>query len=319
MEKKPNRLYKARLFVMIFEDKRKLLELYNAISGKHYEDPELLEINTLENAIYMSMKNDLSFLIDARLSLYEHQSTYSPNLPLRFFFYLSDMFSGMTVDANLYGTKKVELPAPRFVIFYNGEADQPDRQILKLSDLYTVKEKDPMLDLKVLMLNVNQGHNPELMEVCHALWEYAEYTERVRKYAKEQPIAEAVERAITECIREGILKEFLEKNRREAKNVSIYEYDQEKHIRQEREEAWEAGEKAGREAGEKAGWEAGEKAGWEAGEKAGRETGQMDKLQELIRKKLAKGKTIPEIAEALEEEEDTIRRLVEEMKDHSGE
>ena len=265
---------------MIFEDKRKLLELYNAISGKHYEDPELLEINTLENAIYMSMKNDLSFLIDARLSLYEHQSTYSPNLPLRFLFYLSDMFSGMTMDANLYGTKKVELPAPRFVIFYNGEADQPDRQILKLSDLYTVEEEDPMLDLKVLMLNVNQGHNPELMEVCHTLWEYAEYTDRVRKYAKEQPIAEAVERAITECIREGILKEFLEKNRREAKNVSIYEYDQEKHIRQEREEAWEAG--------------------------------QMDKLQEQIQKKLAKGKTIPEIAEALEESEAVIRRLIDE-------
>ena len=145
-----------------------------------------------------------------------------------------------------------------------------------------------MLDLKVLMLNVNQGHNPELMEVCHTLWEYAEYTGRVRKYAKEQPIAEAVERAITECIREGILKEFLEKNRREAKNVSIYKYDQEKHIRQEREEAWEAGEKAGR----------------------------TDHLRELIRKKLAKGKTIPEIAEALEEDEDVIRRLVDEI--HQG-
>ena len=153
-----------------------------------------------------------------------------------------------------------------------------------------------MLDLKVLMLNVNQGHNPELMEVCHTLWECAEYTGRVRKYAREQPIAEAVERAITECIQEGILKEFLEKNRREAKNVSIYEYDQEKHIRQEREEAWEAGEKAG----------------WEAGEKAGR----TDHLRELIRKKLAKGKTIPEIAEALEEDEDVIRRLVDEI--HQG-
>ena len=142
-----------------------------------------------------------------------------------------------------------------------------------------------MLDLKVLMLNVNQGHNPELMEVCHTLWEYAEYTDRVRKYAKEQPIAEAVERAITECIREGILKEFLEKNRREAKNVSIYEYDQEKHIRQEREEAWEAGEHSGEE----------------------------KKLKELIQKKLAKGKTIPEIAEILEEDEDTIRRLAEDL------
>ena len=176
-----------------------------------------------------------------------------------------------------------------------------NRQILKLSDLYTVKE-DLMLELKVLMLNVNQGHNPELMEACHTLWEYAEYTGRVRKYAKEQPIAEAVERAITECIRERILKEFLEKNRREAKNVSIYEYDQEKHIRQEREEAWEAGEKVGREAG------------WEAGEKAGEYKGEEKKLKEQIQKKLAKGKAIPEIAEALEEEEDTIRKLIEEME-----
>lgn len=293
MEKRLNRLYKARLFVMIFEDKKKLLELYNAVSGKHYEDPELLEINTLENAIYMSMRNDLSFLIDARLSLYEHQSTYSPNLALRFLFYLSDILSGMTADANLYGTKKVQIPAPRFVVFYNGEEEQPDRQILKLSELYAVKEEVPKLEMEILMLNVNQGHNPELMEACHTLWEYAEYTGRVRKYAKDQPIAEAVERAITECIREGVLKEFLEKNRREAKNVSIYEYDQEKHIRQEREEAWEAGR--------------------EAGEKAGVRKGEENKLKNQIQKKLAKDKSVSEIAEALEEEEDTIQRLVKEL------
>lgn len=293
MEKRLNRLYKARRFVMIFEDKKKLLELYNAVSGKHYEDPELLEINTLENAIYMSMRNDLSFLIDARLSLYEHQSTYSPNLALRFLFYLSDILSGMTADANLYGTKKVQIPAPRFVVFYNGEEEQPDRQILKLSELYAVKEEVPKLEMEILMLNVNQGHNPELMEACHTLWEYAEYTGRVRKYAKDQPIAEAVERAITECIREGVLKEFLEKNRREAKNVSIYEYDQEKHIRQEREEAWEAGR--------------------EAGEKAGVRKGEENKLKNQIQKKLAKGKSVSEIAEALEEEEDTIQRLVKEL------
>ena len=140
-----------------------------------------------------------------------------------------------------------------------------------------------------MMLNVNQGHNPELMEACHTLWEYAEYTGRVRRYAKDQPIAEAVERAITECIREGVLKEFLEKNRREAKNVSIYEYDQEKHIRQEREEAWEAGAKVGVRKGEE------------------------NKFKNQIQKKLAKGKSVSEIAEALEEEEDTIQRLVKEL------
>ena len=241
MSKKANRLYKSHLFVMIFEDKEKLLELYNAVSGNDYRDPELLESNTLENAIYMSMKNDISFLIDARLSLYEHQSTYSPNLPLRFLFYLSDLYTGMTRDANLYGTKKVQIPPPRFIVFYNGEGDQPDRRILKLSDLYTVEEEEHKLELEALMLNVNTGHNEELLNACRTLGEYAAYTGRVRRYAKEMPIEEAVEQAITECIREGILKDFLEKNRREAIRVSIYEYDEERHIRQEREDAWEEG------------------------------------------------------------------------------
>ncbi len=283
MEKKPNRLYKSRLFVMIFEDKRNLLELYNAVSGKHYEDPELLEINTLENAIYMSMRNDLSFLIDTRLSLYEHQSTYSPNLPLRFLLYLADLLSEMTKDENLYGSRKVQIPPPRFVVFYNGEEKQPDRKILKLSDLYAVAEEEHKLELEVLMLNINQGHNPELMKTCHTLWEYAEYTGRVREYAKKEGIAGAVEKAINECIQEGILKEFLEKNRAEAKNVSIYEYDQEKHLRQEREAAWEEGEER--------------------------------KLKEQIQKKLSKGKSVPEIAEALEEEEGEIQRLILEMEE----
>lgn len=113
----PNRTYKATIFAMLFEDKEHLLELYNAVSGKHYTNPEMLEINTLENAIYMAMRNDISFLVDARLSLYEHQSTYSPNLPLRFLLYIPALYSSMTKDANLYGTKAIELPPPRFVIF----------------------------------------------------------------------------------------------------------------------------------------------------------------------------------------------------------
>ena len=91
-----NRTFKSTVFIMLFEDKRNLLELYNAISGKHYTDPELLEINTLENAIYMSIKNDVSFLIDGRLSLYEHQSTYNPNLPLRFLLYIANQYASIT-------------------------------------------------------------------------------------------------------------------------------------------------------------------------------------------------------------------------------
>ena len=314
MENTPNRLYKSRLFVMIFEDKEKLLELYNAVSGSDYRDPGLLEINTLENAIYMSMKNDISFLIDARLSLYEHQSTYSPNLPLRFLFYLSDLYSGMTRDANLYGTKKVQIPPPRCIVFYNGEGDQPDRRILKLSDLYTVEEEEHKLELEALMLNVNTGHNEELLNACRTLGEYAAYTGRVRRYVKEMPIEEAVEQAITECIREGILKDFLEKNRREAIRVSIYEYDEERHIRQEREDAWEEGrqegERIGREEGERIGLEKGR----QEGERSGLEKGRQESRQRIVKNMLKQKKTEEEIALLTGEPEETIRELIEQIR-----
>ena len=118
---KTTKQYKDRMFRMVFSDKEKLLELYNAVSGKHYEDPELLTINTLENAIYMSMRNDISFLIDSRLSLYEHQSTYNPNIPLRFLFYLSDLYSSMINETKLYGNIPIDIPVPKFLVFYNGK------------------------------------------------------------------------------------------------------------------------------------------------------------------------------------------------------
>lgn len=283
-----NRNYKSTIFAMLFEDKERLLKLYNAISGKNYQDPEALEINTLENAIYLGMRNDLSFLIDERLSLYEHQSTVNPNLSLRFLFYISDLYSGMVKKEkkNLYGKKTLLIPTPCFVIFYNGVESQPDRQILKLSDLYTVKAEEKCLELTAVMLNVNREHNKELMEACRDLKDYAEYVDRIRRYTKEMDLEEAVERTITECIQEGILKEFLEKNRAEVKKVSIYEYDREEHIRMEKQESWEGGLQAGILQGE---------------EKL---------LCGQIKKKLEKGKTISQIAEELEETEERIQELI---------
>lgn len=233
----PNRNYKSSIFTMLFSDKRELLGLYNAVSGKDYKDPGLLEVNTLENAIYMAIKNDLSFVIDSQLSLYEHQSIYSPNLPLRMLLYLADLYADMTKNENLYGKKKVKIPPPQFIIFYNGVERQPDRRILRLSDLYEVEEEEHKLELEAVMLNVNAGHNRELLQSCKTLADYAEYTACIRKYAEEMDTEDAVECAIAECIQEGILEEFLRKNRAEAKRMSIYEYDQARHIRQEREDA----------------------------------------------------------------------------------
>ena len=274
-----NRMYKSTLFAMLFEDKDNLLELYNAMSKKHYTDPELLEINTLENAIYMSIRNDVSFIIDGRLSLYEHQSTYSPNLPLRFLFYVSSLYSGMTREDNLYGTRAVKISPPEFIIFYNGEEERPEREILRLSDLYSAEDENVSLELKAVMLNIRGNHNEALKKACKTLREYAAFTDKMREYAKKQSIEAAAERTIEECIRGNILKDFLEKHKAEVKKVSIFEYDQEKHIRLERKEAWEEGRAL--------------------------------MLTELVRKKLKKGKDIAQIAEELETEESVIADIVE--------
>lgn len=238
----PGRMYKSRLFEMVFSEKRELLDLYNAVNGTNYTEPKLLEINTLENAIYMSMHNDLSFIIDARLNLYEHQSTYSPNLPLRYLMYVSDLYSEITKDDNLYGSKPVKIPTPRFLIFYNGIEKRPEVETLLLSDLFTIPDAAKSLELKAVMLNINSGYNESLLSTCKTLGDYAEYTYRVRTYAKTMSLEDAVERAITECIQENILAGFLKRYRAEAKKVSIYEYNEEKHMRFVKQEGWEEGE-----------------------------------------------------------------------------
>lgn len=241
-----NRIYKDRLYKMIFNDKSELLKLYNAINGTYYDDPAMLTITTLDNAIYMTMENDLSFIIDMRLALYEQQSTVNPNLPLRFLMYITDIYSAYTKDMNIYGSKKVQIPLPSFVIFYNGVKSQPDRTEFLLSELFHPTTDQPALELKAVMLNINKGHNQELMNACHTLRDYSEYVARIRTYSAEMPLTDAVEKAITECIHENILRDFLLKNRAEAKAMSIYEYDEEKTLRMFREEGYEDGERNGK-------------------------------------------------------------------------
>lgn len=279
-----NRTFKSTLFIMLFEDKKNLLELYNAITGKHYADPELLEINTLENAIYMSMKNDVSFLIDGRLSLYEHQSTKNPNLPLRFLFYISHLYSRLTVKENLYGETIVQIPAPEFLIFYNGKEKMPERQILKLSDMYSVQDGQPKLELEATLLNISGSNNQKLKEACRTLGEYAIYTDKIRAYTEEMELPEAVDRAMDECIREDVLREFLMKHRAEARAMSIFEYNQERHMQQER----------------------------EAGIEKGRRQGEEQLLRRQVQKNLSRGMSISEIAEVLDETEERIREIASE-------
>lgn len=241
-----NRNYKDSVFRMIFREKETLLTLYNALNGTGYTDPEELEINTLENAIYLGRRNDISFVIFDQINLYEHQSTVNANMPLRNLFYISSLYTKLTHGKNIYSDRQIMIPAPHFVTFYNGTQDQPESQILRLSDAYEVttagqKYETPELELTVKMININRGHNEKLLNDCKALQEYMVYVERVRTYAPIMSLRQAVERAVDECIREGVLAEFLRKNRAEVVNMSIFEYNQEEHFRQIAEEKMSEG------------------------------------------------------------------------------
>ena len=217
------RTYKDSVFRMLYSRKEELLSLYNALNGTDYQDPEQLEVTTLENAIYMNMKNDVSFLLDAEMMLYEHQSTWNPNMPLRDLIYITRLLEKYVNRESLYASTPVRIPAPHFVVFYNGSSDVSEDVILKLSDAFEerkgshLERKEPELELKVHFLNINQGYNEELMERCRTLREYSEFVARIRRYAAgETAIEEAVDRAVTECIAEGILADFLRSQRAES-------------------------------------------------------------------------------------------------------
>ena len=236
-----NRNYKDTIFRMLFSDRKNLLSLYNAISGAHYDNPEMLEIVTLENAIYMGMKNDLAFIIDTDLFLYEHQSTYNPNMPLRDLFYISSEYQKLVDKKSLYSSILQKIPAPQFIVFYNGTEKRKDSWVNHLSEAFENLPGNPKLELEVLTININEGHNEELMEHCQTLKEYAKYVNCVRKYARELELNEAVKLAVDECIRNNILSEFLRANKSEVISMSIFEYDKEEEERKLRKAEYEAG------------------------------------------------------------------------------
>ena len=251
-----NEKYMDSVFRKLFHQKKELLELYNALNDSNYTREEDLEIVTLESSLFLSMRNDLAFILDFRLHLYEHQSTPSPNMPLRDLFYVAQEYKKLVSQRSLFSEKAIKIPAPRFVVFYNGMDKQPERQLLKLSDLYMPAETEPMLELQVLVLNINEGYNTWLKEKCSSLYEYMQYVDKVRYYRNQMKyeVHHAVEVAVDECIREGILAEFLSKDRAEAIMISEYEHNEEEEWRKFREAEREYGLELGLEEGRKEGF-----------------------------------------------------------------
>ena len=240
-ETKVQRNYKDTIFRMLFKDKENLLSLYNALNGTDYTDVSGLEVTTLENAVYMNYKNDVSFVFDSELMVYEHQSTVNPNMPLRDLFYVTNVLQKRIDGQRLYNSKRALIPAPRFVVFYNGATEQPEIQTLRLSDSYEKRQEEPELELVVTVYNINYGCNKEILGACRTLKEYAMYVEQVRDYAKKMPLSEAVDSAVDYCIEHGILSEFFRQNRAEVIAMCLYEFDEKAYLQNEREYWYESG------------------------------------------------------------------------------
>ena len=284
-----NRRYKDVLFRRLFREEQDLLDLYNALNGSAYKDPGELEVVTMEDVIFMKMKNDLSFMIGSHLNLYEHQSTWNPNMPLRGLLYFAQQFEGLVSaqGKDLYGKGRIGLPTPVYIVFYNGSGMQTDRLVLYLSDAYQTGRGSGCLECSCEVININRGHNQGLLEKCHRLWEYSELTGEVEEnIVKGMSREGAVHTAIESCIERGILREMLLAEKGEVVHMLLTEYDEKRHLRNT----------------------------FEEGRKEGLEKGREEKLRELVHKKLSRGKTLTEIAEELEEETAVIEKLVRELQ-----
>lgn len=243
--KKVHRTVKDQLFRFLFEmDREALLQLYNTLNDTSYTNAEELQMVTMENVIYVVMKNDIAFVLAGTLNLYEHQSTYNPNMPVRFLIYLAEEYQKLIeqMGMSLYGKARISLPTPQCIVFYNGEKDAPDEEILKLSDAFIDKEKRSDIELTVRLLNINYGHNSELMRQCSVLKEYAQFVAVSRQYMAEGLNAqEAFSEAIDYCVDHGILNEVLKNYRAEVLGMLLEEFDVDKYERTIRMEGREEG------------------------------------------------------------------------------
>lgn len=313
MNLKVNRKYKERLFLRVFRDRKDLLSLYNAVNGTSYTDSEQLEITTIEDVIYMGFKNDVSFMIGNVLNLWEHQSSYNPNMPIRGLSYFSRLYQKYIEQhgINIYSSRLKELPDARYIVFYNGRKEEPDRTELRLSDAFTRRQmtslksgakgepanQESCLEVKAIMLNINYGKNRELMEQCQRLKEYAQFIAQIRELQDTGiPVEEAVESAIDYCIRQGILEDILSEHRAEVIAVFLTEYDAQAHMEMEREEWTQKGR--------------------EEGLKEGLKEGRQIQLVDQIRKKLARSMSEEDIAKMLEADIDEVRIISRQIREN---
>ena len=297
-----NREYRDRLFKFIFgnpEHKEWTLSLYNALNGTNYSNPEEIEFTTLNDAIYMNMKNDVSFLVSETMNFWEQQSTFNPNIPMRIFIYAGMIYAKyieVTDEYHLYSSKQQKLPAPKCICFYNGKKNSEEKIVLKLSDSFP-EGSEPDIEVKVTMINVNYGHNQPLMQICQPLYDYSWFVDKVRQNQKLfGNMDKAVEMALAEMPESSVLKAFLLSNKAEVKRMCITEYNEAKVFSQQRDEGLAEGLAEGIAKGKAEGLAQGMVKGREEGKKEGK----TERDSELIAKWKAQGMTDQQIQNLLD-------------------
>lgn len=228
-----NKKHKDRLFNMIFgnqSNKQNILSLYNTLYDTNHTNEDDVDITTIEDAIYIKMKNDISLLPDSYLSLWEQQSTFNPNMPIRGLMYYGNLYNSYIQEKKLYiyGTALVKLPTPRYIVFYNGKDQHEPIEKLKLSDAFVHEDLAHEFEWTATMINLNKGKNDALLAKCKVLSDYMTLINKINYYKKTiKNLKEAVETAVNECIAENVLVDFLRKHRGDVMCTCLTEFDEE--------------------------------------------------------------------------------------------
>ena len=273
-EKTGNREYKSDVFCMLMEYPEYALQTYNALNGSSYTDPSIVEFETLEKSVSLSVMNDAAFLVGSDLNFYEHESTVCPNMPIRSLIYFATVIRKLLKKHDIYGRKLIKIPVPRFIVFYNGKESCPENYTLKLSDAYETILPEKDLELTCHVININSGYNEDLKNKCPVLKDYMTFVSYVREYEKDEAdVKDFVKAAMDRCIEEGILTDFFKERYDEVVKVVELDYTFDRRLELTRDESWNEGHESG----------------W----KDGHESGQND----IIIKMLQNGKSAQEIAD----------------------
>ncbi|MEE3410256.1 MAG: hypothetical protein VZQ47_06910 [Treponema sp.] len=239
IEEKSQPKYRDRLFIAIFgkdteRSKRWRLDLYNVLNGTSYTDPDALELNTIENVIFIKMYNDVSFLVDGQMTLYEQQSETNSNMPLRGFFYFAQLYQKHLAKKNLtlHQSTLIKIPNPRFIVFYNGDTKRKERYKLRLSDAFEIKDASGDFEWTADVININQGANETLVKKCKSLYDYVRLVGRISdNKKKEMEIGQAVREAVDWAIKQNFLEGFVKEQKQEIIAMCLTEFDEENAIR----------------------------------------------------------------------------------------